>query len=499
MATIENRSRYVVSVKNNDEYYREFPFTNRDAATEYCAWLETEKGYKAKLKQKEDSFFVRIRQTGYPLFQKTFKSLEEADTAIARIEAERKDGIFIDYKKAHTVTFEHLLKRYIQEVGPKLKGWEKSQKYKFKGWLADLEGQVKTGGKRKDKDGKPCQAVMRVPSTEIQWMRKPFTAITTMDIEDYIEERLEVVEPATVDRELDCLRAVFTAATVKWKYRLVENPMDGVTRPTYFNERDRRLTQDEHQRLLDAAFTEDQKRSIELRVEELIVQDREAAQLLPTKYKKKQLVKAALEQCRKIAEQNYVHIPLFETFVNFQIMTAARRGEALQLNWADVDFEKRSAYIAETKNGQPRSLPLRGDLVNQLKELPQIEGSVFPITVAHLRKAWDRIVERAEVTDLRIHDLRHEGISQVAETSKFSLIDLQKFSGHRDVRMLLRYAHLCTTHMAHKLDEAFSSEKSATVHNGRRRLKLAEVARISRAEAESPSSNVFQLFGKDVA
>ena len=76
VATIENRSRFVVSVKSKDEYYREFPFTNRDAADEYCAWLETEKGYKAKLKQKEDSFFVRIRQTGYPLFQKTFKSLE---------------------------------------------------------------------------------------------------------------------------------------------------------------------------------------------------------------------------------------------------------------------------------------------------------------------------------------------------------------------------------------------------------------------------------------
>ncbi|MYM30625.1 tyrosine-type recombinase/integrase [Duganella sp. CY15W] len=497
MATIENRSRFVVSVKNKDEYYREFPFTNRDAADEYCAWLETEKGYKAKLKQKEDSFFVRIRQTGYPLFQKTFKSLEDADTAIARIEAERKSGVFIDYTKAHNVTFEHLLKRYIEEEGPKHKGWEKSQKYKFKGWLADLEGQTTKGVKEKDGSDKPRQAVMRVPSSEIQWMRKPFTAIETEDIEGYIDERLEVVEPATVDREIDCLRAVFTVATKVWKYRLVENPMEAVRRPKYFNERDRRLKQDEHQRLLDSAFEEDKKRSVDLRVEELMALDREAAQHLPTKYKKKLLVKAALEQCRKVAEQNYIHIPLFETFVNFQIMTAARRGEALQLNWADVDFEKRSAYIAETKNGQPRSLPLRGDLVEQLKELPQCEGGVFPITAAHLRKAWDRILERAKITDLRIHDLRHEGISQVAETAKFSLIDLQKFSGHRDVRMLLRYAHLCTTHMAHKLDEAFSSEISVTVHRGRKRLKLAEVARISQAEASS--SNVIPLFGKDAA
>jgi integrase len=116
-----------------------------------------------------------------------------------------------------------------------------------------------------------------------------------------------------------------------------------------------------------------------------MAQDREAALLIPTKYKKKQLVKAALEQRREVAEKDYVHVPLFETFVNFQIMTAARRGEALQLEWTDVDFEKRSAYIAETKNGQPRSLPLRGDLVEQLKELQQDEAAVFPITAAHLR------------------------------------------------------------------------------------------------------------------
>lgn len=499
MATIENRSRYVVSVKNQPAAYREFPYDQGDAAEKYHSWLKTEKKYQAAINRKNDCFLVRIRQTGRPLFQKTFKSLDEADTAIARIEAERKTGVFIDYTKAHNVTFEHLLKRYIEEEGPKHKGWEKSQKYKFKGWLADLDGQAPKGAKERSNAAQPRQAVMRIPSSQIHWMRKPFTAIETEDIEGYIEERLEVVEPSTVDREIDCLRAVFTVATKVWKYRLVENPMDAVRRPKYFNERDRRLTQDEHQRLLDSAIEEDKKRSIDLRVEELMKQDRESALLLPTKYKKKKLVKAALEQWQKIAALDHTHVPLFETFVNFQVMTAARRGEALQLKWTDVNFEKLSAYIAETKNGQPRSLPLRGDLIDLLKELPRDGENVFPISAAHLRKAWDRIVERAQISDLRVHDLRHEGISQVAETARFSLIDLQKFSGHRDVRMLLRYAHLCTTHMAHKLDEAFSSEKSIAVHRGRRRLKLAEVARISQSEAKDSVSNVVQLFGKDAA
>lgn len=78
--------------------------------------------------------------------------------------------------------------------------------------------------------------------------------------------------------------------------------------------------------------------------------------------------------------------------------------------------------------------------------------------------------------ELRIHDLRHEAISRVAEAGSntpggFSLVDLQHFSGHRDVRMLLRYAHLCTQSLAKRLDAAFASPSESVSHHGRRRLK----------------------------
>lgn len=79
-------------------------------------------------------------------------------------------------------------------------------------------------------------------------------------------------------------------------------------------------------------------------------------------------------------------------------------------------------------------------------------------------------------TELRVHDLRHEAISRVAEAGSntpggFSLVDLQHFSGHRDVRMLLRYAHLCTQNLAKRLDAAFSDENQTATHHGVRRLK----------------------------
>lgn len=494
MATIENRSRYTVSVKNRDDLYCEFPFTQLLKAKQYAIDLNKQ-GFKPSLSQKENAFLIKITQVGHKPVRRTLPSLQKAEDAIARIEAERRTGLFIDYTKAHDVTFESLIRRYMKEEGPKNKGWEKSEKYKCLGWLEDLDG---SRAKRVPMKESLATAVgtaplkrhsMREPVSAIHWMRKPFADIQTTDIEDYMKERGQYVAPATVDRELDVIRAIFTVATKVWKYRLGENPMDGVRRPKYWNERDRRLRGDEEQRLIASAIEEDRLSSIELRAQELMTSSREIAVGLPTVYAKKRYLKDALEQALLQAKSDFEHVPLFETYIQFQIMTAARRGESLGLDWKDIDFEYRSAYLAETKNGRPRKLPLREVLMQKLESLPRNGTKVFEMTEDLLRNAWGRIVARAGLEDLHVHDLRHEAISRVAETSKFSLIDLQAFSGHKDVRMLLRYAHLCTTQLASKLDEAFaeSGEGSLTHHvRGRKRIRAGLGLNIAAIAADAP-------------
>ena len=493
MATIENRSRYTVSVKNRADLYREFPFTKLKQAKQYVIDLGNDS--KVELSQKENCFLVRIIQQGHKPVRHTCRSLQEAEDAIARIEAERRTGLFIDYTKAHNATFEDMLRRYIKDEGPKNKGWAKSEKYRCYGWLEDLDGVLaKRIAENKNLGAESGIALqkrhsMREPATAIHWMRKPFANIQTMDIEDYIQDRAQYVMPPTIDRELDVIRAIFSVATKVWKYRLGENPMDGVRRPKYWNERDRRMRGDEEQRLIASAVEEDRLRSIKLRVEELMTSSRLIAAGLPTVYARKRYIKDALVDSRLQAKLDFEHIPLFETYIQFQIMTAARRSESFSLHWEDVDFECRSAYLAETKNGQPRKLPLREVLMQKLENLPRNGKKVFEITEDLLSKSWARIVTRAEIEDLRVHDLRHEGISRVAETSKFSLIDLQAFSGHKDVRMLLRYAHLCTTQLASKLDEAFaeSGEGSLTHHiRGRKRIRAGVGLSIAAIVADGP-------------
>jgi len=50
-------------------------------------------------------------------------------------------------------------------------------------------------------------------------------------------------------------------------------------------------------------------------------------------------------------------------------------------------------------------------------------------------------IKHAGIVDLRLHDLRHEGISRFFELG-LSVPEVAVISGHKDFRMLARYTHL---------------------------------------------------------
>jgi len=490
MASIENRSRIRVAVQNRPDLSRTFPNNRPKAVTAYVAQLKAE-GFKPRRSSLDDSYAVRIRQVGYPDQCLFATSEQEAIDIKQRIESERRQGLFVDYGKARQVTFGDLLARYLREESPRHKGFQ------IEGYIINpiLED---AGLPRVDiaeayashpnphpchagkKFPKPSGKRMRTPSPMSCFVRKSFADLLPVDFNDYVDDRCQDLEPSTVARELDVFSAVCRMAIETWRIPVAQNPMSGVRRPSFFNERDRRLKGDEEQRLLDAARAEDAKQSIAARLEELMSEERAESLAAGTVYQRKAIIKAARAKYQTVAEASYQNVPLMETFVHFQLMTGARRGEALSLTWDHVDFVNQSAFLPETKNGRSRKLALRTDLIELLKLMPRSADRVFPMSVDALRKAWARICEAAELVgedELHIHDLRHEAISRVADAGAqlpggISLVDLQAFSGHRDTRMLLRYTHLCTPSLAKRLDQAFADKAQTTTHRGRRRLAM---------------------------
>lgn len=151
--------------------------------------------------------------------------------------------------------------------------------------------------------------------------------------------------------------------------------------------------------------------------------------------------------------------PFILPVVRFAIETGMRRGEILSLRFRDVDIERCSATIRESKNGHSRTIPLSSLAVALLETTMAVMSKsakadnerIFPITPVALRQAWDRLIKRAKIEDLHFHDLRHEAISRFFEKG-LTVPEVASISGHRDIRMLLRYAHADKGKLAAKLN-----------------------------------------------
>jgi integrase len=69
--------------------------------------------------------------------------------------------------------------------------------------------------------------------------------------------------------------------------------------------------------------------------------------------------------------------PHLKPLVSFLLYTGARAGEALWLEWRNVDLNRGHVIFEKTKNGSSRGVPLHKDLVAILANLPHREGMVF--------------------------------------------------------------------------------------------------------------------------
>ena len=133
------------------------------------------------------------------------------------------------------------------------------------------------------------------------------------------------------------------------------------------------------------------------------------------------------------------------------ITTGARKGELTKLRWNDIDFERRTAHVSTTKNGQPKVLPLTDSVMKELqlfdtKDSSLIFASKVKEEVAYyFTKPWKKALEDADIEDFRFHDLRHSCASYLAQSGA-SLLEIADVLGHKQISVTKRYAHLCIEH-----------------------------------------------------
>lgn len=146
--------------------------------------------------------------------------------------------------------------------------------------------------------------------------------------------------------------------------------------------------------------------------------------------------------------------------------TAMRLREIFTLTVDQLDLEKRTIFLDRTKNGDKRAVPMSSvvrSLAPAYLHAVKPEGLLFPFwdgdaalkslkaTSSRLSSQWGRIFEAAECPDLGFHDLRHEATSRLFERTTLDPVSISRITGHRDPRMLRRYANLRGSDLSDKL------------------------------------------------
>lgn len=141
--------------------------------------------------------------------------------------------------------------------------------------------------------------------------------------------------------------------------------------------------------------------------------------------------------------------------------TAMRLSEIFTLEVGQIDIPQRTIFLERTKNGDKRQVPMSSVVVAALEAyLPTVSGAyLFPWydgtnkkrVTSLLSRQFGRIFESAQCSDLRFHDLRHHATCQFFLKTNLSPLEISLITGHKDLRMLKRYANLRASELAGRL------------------------------------------------
>lgn len=261
----------------------------------------------------------------------------------------------------------------------------------------------------KQKDAKRATARLFALIDRAGWGSVTLPLLRARDVAKYVEDREKSgCRPDTIRLDLAVISRLYKHARQMWDMETLKNPVDAVRRPSLRGTaRQRRLEPGELQRLLAAAR------------------------------------------------------PDFRPVVLFALASAMRREEIATLTWANVDLDKRVAFLEKTKNGEARTVPLSSAalaIIEAEKESRPSTSSnedmnitIFELTKDQITDRMRSACRRAGLRDLRFHDLRHEATSRLFELGTLDSFEISAITGHKTLLMLNRYTHLRAENLAKKL------------------------------------------------
>lgn len=211
------------------------------------------------------------------------------------------------------------------------------------------------------------------------------------------------VQPQTRSNYLSHLSPIFEIASIAWKYPLKKEEFDKAVTALRLlkltgkgNERDRRPTLDELDRLMDYFYG---RRS---------------------------------NAC-----------PMHK-IVAFAIFSTRRQEEITRICWNDREDDR--ILIREMKDPRNKKrnnvrCELTPEAIAIIEPMPKKAGEIFPFSTDAISASFTRACKLLEIEDLHFHDLRHEGVWRLFEMGR-TIPQVASVSGHRSWSSLQRYTHI---------------------------------------------------------
>ena len=314
---------------------------------------------------KSKTYYIDFYYKGCRKRERIGTSKKLAETTLKKRQVAIQEGKFLDKKK---------------EIKTKFK--ELSQ------WYLEL-GEVR----RKKSYGRDCTSINKLNA---YFGKMLISDITPSKIQKYKDDRFShnsyrghTTRPATLNRELACLRHMFSLAIRDGKAE--KNPVKGVKFEKENNKRDRFLTEDEYQRLLGKA-------------------------------------------------------PFYlKPILMVAYHTGMRKSEILNLLWDRVDLKGGFIRLRseDTKEGTAKEIPLNNELTVLFRNIIKCVHHNLIFTknnqpIKSIREIFTKVCEEAEVENFTFHDFRRTYITRKRREGHDPL-KIMKATGHKKITMFLRY------------------------------------------------------------
>ncbi|NIO48011.1 MAG: tyrosine-type recombinase/integrase [Candidatus Aminicenantes bacterium] len=311
-----------------------------------------------RIYQRDKTWYVDYYYEGRRI-RKKIGSKRDAENALAAIKADILRGEY-RFKKDRKVRFEDFAKEYLEYAKINKRSWtrDESSLKRLLSFFGDML----------------------------------LSKISARHIEEYKKMRLEKVKTGTINRELACLKHMFTIAEKLGRFD-DKNPVKQVE---FFQERQyvmKILDREEINRLIDAA----------------------ADHLKP--------------------------------ILIIALNTGMRRGEIFNLRWSDIDFIDHYIHIKKTKSNVMRNVPMNSVVATTLKNIEKKSEFIFPSLWSKKHKhindvfnSFKTACSNAGIKDLRFHDLRHTAATLMV-TGGVDLATVSQILGHSTIQMTMKYAH----------------------------------------------------------